>query len=135
MRITAAVTAELVAHAREEAPNECCGLLLERAGEIVAGVRARNAHASPSRYLVHPEDHFGAIRRARREGLTLAGAYHSHPRSPAQPSATDVAEAHDPELLYVIVALNDGSGWRVPDLRAWRLAKGSARAVLLSITP
>ena len=104
MTLPEEIRAAIVAHARDELPNECCGLLLARDGVIVEAVRARNTLASPSAYLLHPEDHFAAIRRARREGLAVAGAYHSHPRSPAVPSPRDIAEAHDPDLLYVIVS-------------------------------
>src|SRR4051812_29357231 len=115
----------MVAHAREDAPLECCGLLLMADGTIDACMRARNARASETAYLVDPRDHFAAIRRARREGLTIAGAYHSHPRSPAIPSRTDVEEASDPALLYVIVSLADARA----DVRAYRVLNGELVAV------
>jgi proteasome lid subunit RPN8/RPN11 len=54
----------------------------------------------------------------RKEGRTIVGAYHSHPRSPAVPSPVDLREAHDAELLYVIVSLADP---RAPDVRGYRL--------------
>lgn len=125
MRILAAVVDDMVTHAKQAAPHECCGLLLARGGVVVEAVRARNVQASPTRYLVDPVDHFAAIRRARAEGMHVAAAYHSHPAAPARPSATDVAEAHDPELLYVIVSL-EGSG---EDVQAWRIIEGRAHPV------
>lgn len=121
MRLPADVRAAIVAHAIDDLPNECCGLLLGQRGELVEAIRARNSLESPTAYVIHPEDHFAAVRRARREGLIVAGAYHSHPRAPAVPSPRDVAEAHDEDLLYVIVSL----AGRAPDVRAWRIAKGS----------
>jgi proteasome lid subunit RPN8/RPN11 len=58
---------------------------------------------------VSPEDHFAAIRQARAEGLTVIGAYHSHPEGNATPSETDLAEAFDdPEFLQVIVGPAQG---------------------------
>jgi proteasome lid subunit RPN8/RPN11 len=120
------IRAAIIAHARDGLPNECCGLLLARDGVIVEAVRARNALDSPTAYVLDPEDHFAAIRRGRREGLSVVGAYHSHPRSPAVPSPRDVAEAHDPDLLYVIVSLEGPE----PAVRAWRIVNGSTQEIL-----
>jgi [CysO sulfur-carrier protein]-S-L-cysteine hydrolase len=128
VRILAEVVAALVAHAREDAPDECCGLLLAQEDVIDEAVRARNARRSPTAYLVHPEDHFAALRRARQEGTRLVGAYHSHPRSAPRPSETDVAEAHDSELLYVIVSLERGE-----EVRAWRIQNGEVAPVELEV--
>ena len=56
----------VVAHAREAAPDECCGLLLGRKDAIVEAIRARNIAADPAtRFVIDPADHFGAIRTAR----------------------------------------------------------------------
>ena len=43
MVIPAAVRAELVAHARDEEPNEACGLLVLEGDVAIAYVRGRNA--------------------------------------------------------------------------------------------
>jgi desampylase len=96
----------VVAHAREAVPNECCGLLLGRGDEIVEAVRARNIAIDPAaRFLIEPKDHFDGMRAARQRGLEVVGFYHSHPRSPAEPSARDLAELSYPDHLYVIVSL------------------------------
>jgi len=96
----------VVAHAREVAPNECCGLLLGRRDEIVEAVRARNAADDPSRrFLIDPQDHFAALRTARARALEVTGFYHSHPGTPAEPSARDLAEFTYPDHLYLIVSL------------------------------
>ena len=60
--------------------------------------------------------------------LGIAGVYHSHPRGPAEPSATDVAEAYYPEWIYLIVGL----GGARPELRAFRIAGGRVRSIALS---
>ena len=119
VRVRQAALDEVLAHARETAPNECCGLLLGTPQLIVTAFRARNVHDSAVRYLINPEDHFAAIRAARQHDLTVVGAYHSHPASQPIPSATDLDEAHDPQLLYVIVGpvLGEGS----TRVRAYRL--------------
>jgi desampylase len=100
-----AVRDALVAHARETAPAECCGLLIGTATNISDAVRAANLADSPSRFLIDPKDHIRARRDARARGLDVVGFYHSHPHSDARPSPTDLAEASYENHLYVIVAL------------------------------
>ena len=100
------VRAAVVAHARAAAPNECCGLLLGLGEDIVEAVRARNAADDPlTRFLVEPQDHFDGRRAARERGLDVVGFYHSHPGSPAEPSARDIAEFSYAGCLYLIVSL------------------------------
>lgn len=109
----------MLAHAREEAPRECCGLLVGKGESIVRSVRARNRDAKATRYLIDPEDHFAAIRGARADRLEVIGAYHSHPSSEAVPSPTDVADANSgSDFLYVIVSLLN------EDVRAYRIENG-----------
>ena len=115
------VLAGIARHARDEAPLECCGLLVGHGDLIDEYVCTRNVRASPVAYQVDPADHFAAIRSVRARGRAIVGAYHSHPRTPALPSPTDLAEAHDAELLYVIVSLLD----EPPDIRAYRLDGGN----------
>jgi proteasome lid subunit RPN8/RPN11 len=104
-----AARAEMLQHAREEAPNECCGLLIGRRGSVEGTLRARNLQPGPTRYLIDPVDHFGAIRTARSKGQRVVGAYHSHPASPPVPSESDIAEASGGrDFLYVIVSPADG---------------------------
>lgn len=95
------------AHARETAPDECCGLLIGTPERIDRAVPTRNLRASPNRYLVDPAEHFAARRAARKEGLAVVGAYHSHPGGPAVPSAVDLAEAFDKGFLSIIVVPGD----------------------------
>jgi proteasome lid subunit RPN8/RPN11 len=127
VEIRAGVMEELVAHARADAPLECCGLLLGTGARIEGAFRARNALASRTRYQVDPEDHFAALRAARTAGLAVVGAYHSHPRSSAVPSATDLAEALHPDFIWIVVGLHADP----PDVRAFRLESGNFRPVAL----
>jgi proteasome lid subunit RPN8/RPN11 len=120
----------MIAHARDEAPLECCGLLLGAPGVVEEAVRARNLRRSRTSYLVDPADHFALIRRARKEGRTIVGAYHSHPRSPAVPSPVDLREAQFPDFLYVIVSLVDS---RAPDVRGYRLTREAFKPATLVV--
>lgn len=126
--IPTAVVSDMLAHARKEAPRECCGLLVGRGPSIVRSVRARNLDVNATRYLIDPEDHFAAIRSARSEGLDVVGAYHSHPSSTPVPSATDIAEADSgSDFLYVIVSpIGD-------DVRAYRIEAGAFTLVELGV--
>ena len=114
--IPASALQEMLAHAREEAPRECCGLLVGRGEAVARIIRARNADVKATRYLIDPADHFAAIRSARADGLEVIGAYHSHPSSAPVPSPTDIAEANcGSDFLYVIVSPAGD------DVRAYRI--------------
>lgn len=126
IRISRATIDDIVAHARESAPGECCGLLLGQDDDaIVQSVRAANIAADPTRrFEIDPQDHIDARRAARGRGLAVLGFYHSHPRSSAEPSPTDLAEATYPDHLYLIVSLARGA----PDLGLFRLESGNFQA-------
>ena len=116
----------IVAHGREAAPDECCGLLLGRGGEIVEAVPARNIAGDPATgFLIDPIDHFAAIRTARARALDIVGFYHSHPHSAAEPSSRDVAEFDYPDSLYVIVSLRTEPA----DVRLFRFVSGNFQPV------
>lgn len=125
MKVRGPVIAAVVAHARDERPNECCGLLLGSSGLVDESVPARNERLSPTRFLVHAQDHLRALRLARSTGRQVVGAYHSHPRGPSAPSETDGAELNDPSLLYVIVSLAS----EPPDVLAYEWLDGAFRPV------
>jgi proteasome lid subunit RPN8/RPN11 len=120
-----AVRDAVVAHAREAAPAECCGMLVGSAGAITAAVRARNLSDHQSRFLIDPKDHIRALRDARAAGLDVVGFYHSHPRSAPEPSPADVAEASYPNHLYLIVGL----AGEAADVRLYRFTGESFERV------
>jgi [CysO sulfur-carrier protein]-S-L-cysteine hydrolase len=105
VRIPRAMYEEMVAHAREEAPNECCGMIGAQDGEARTLYRARNAEASPLRYNLDPQDQFRIMKEMEERGQDLAAIYHSHTGSPAYPSQTDINLAAYPDAVYVIVSL------------------------------
>jgi desampylase len=121
---------DIVAHARELAPLECCGLLIGDGSRVALTRRARNEEASPTCFVIDPRDHFDAIREAGRLGLAVVGAYHSHPRSAPAPSARDDEDAAGREqgFVSIIVSLRDESA---PALRAFVWRDGNFRPVTL----
>ena len=120
MRIRRVVLDAIVAHARADAPLECCGLLIGSGAVIEEAWAAGNMRRSAVAFVVDPADHFAAIRRARATGREVVGAYHSHPRSPATPSEIDIRDANDPDLLHLIVSLKTHE----PEVRAYRIQAG-----------
>jgi proteasome lid subunit RPN8/RPN11 len=114
LRISRAVYDAIRAHGEELYPGECCGALLDRfspGGSLVEhAVRATNLFAGKdnTRYQIDPAELVKIERDARRQGLGIAGFYHSHPDHPAQWSPTDLAEAHWLGSSYVITAISRG---------------------------
>jgi proteasome lid subunit RPN8/RPN11 len=110
---------ELVSHAREESPNECCGYLWAADGVVEGVTRAENERRSPYGYQLDARSMLAAWKLAEEEGYHV-GIYHSHPRSPAEPSQTDINLAEWPDWSYLIVSLAADE----PVVRAWRIADG-----------
>jgi proteasome lid subunit RPN8/RPN11 len=125
-----AVVDAIVAHARADAPLECCGLLIGSDAAIEESYPVQNVRRSAVKFEVDPAGHFAAIRKARSAGLAVVGAYHSHPRSPAVPSATDVSESNDPGFLHVIVSLAGSE----PVLRGYWIGAAGVKEEALVIT-
>ncbi len=130
-----AVADELLAHAHAELPNEACGLL---SGSLATGraVRfhpARNVEASPLRYNVHPQDLVRITFAIEDGGEDLVAIFHSHTRSAAVPSATDRRTAMYPDPFYLLATLTDPDAAPASSLRAWRILRGQAFEVPLTI--
>lgn len=107
---------EIVRHAKDEAPNECCGVLLGK-GDAVSEVRpARNVKASPVEYELDPKEHVEILRAADDAGLDVVGFYHSHTFSEAYPSVTDISKMSDWGYFYLIASLADATA---PVVRAF----------------
>ena len=97
---------EIVAHAREDAPDECCGLLAGRDGRTARVYRMENSAHSPLRFEVDPIDVMRTLEAIDEEGLEVAALYHSHTRTEPFPSQTDVTFAEAwPGTPWIIVGL------------------------------
>jgi proteasome lid subunit RPN8/RPN11 len=109
MRIRREMYDEMLDHAVQEAPNECCGMIASRDGVGVKLHRMTNAAASPLRYEMDPDEQFRVeYREIYDAGLDVGVIYHSHTRSEPYPSQTDINLASHPESLYVIVGVAGG---------------------------
>ncbi len=124
---------QMIAHAKREAPYECCGIL---AGVEFIFKKKNEIENLPSddiriseldipedrtvRYMMDPKEQMQAMRNIRERGLTMMGIYHSHPHSQAIPSKTDIRLAFYPDVFYLIVSLAQ----ETPDLRAYSIING-----------
>jgi len=122
----------LIAHARAEAPKEACGILAGRDGRVRRVYRLRNVALQPeTRYQADPEGQLRAFLDMERRGLEMLAIYHSHPTSPAYPSATDLALAYYPDTCYLIISLMR----KPPEIRCFSLSDGQIKeeAVIVGI--
>ena len=129
MRISRELLDDVIAHARADAPNECCGMIASRNGEAVAVHRARNKAASPLRYEIDGKEQYAIQSEIEDAGLDLGAIYHSHTRSAPLPSQTDINLAFYPESLYLIVGLQGDEA----DVRAWRIIDGQVSEAELQV--
>jgi proteasome lid subunit RPN8/RPN11 len=129
MRMARSMLDQIVAQAREEAPNECVGIIGSRDGGAVAVFPVRNAAASPLRYEIDPKEQLRVFEALERDDLEIGAIYHSHTRSAPEPSQTDINLAFYPDALYVIV----GVAGEEDDVRAWRIVDGQVSAAPLEV--
>lgn len=118
VRLPRAIADDMVAHCLEGRPNEACGVLAAEGGVLVRVFRMSNASASPLRYSLAPKEQLAVYRKLDDEGWDLAGVFHSHTRTEAYPSPTDVRLASE-DVPYLIVSLASAA----PDIRAFRIRK------------
>jgi proteasome lid subunit RPN8/RPN11 len=94
-------------------------------------VRARNLADGTTRFLIDPQDHITARRDGRARRLEVVGFYHSHPRSAAYPSETDLAEAVYPGAVHLIAGMTDMG----PELKLFTWDDGLVQEVPMAIVP
>jgi proteasome lid subunit RPN8/RPN11 len=117
--ITAGVADAIRTHGAETYPNECCGALIGREGQVTSTFALPNTteEGPRRRFLVRPDDYRQAEKQARDAGGDLLGFYHSHPDHPARPSQYDLDHAW-PFFSYIIVSVRAGAP---EDMTSWRL--------------
>ena len=112
----------MIEHAKQKYPQEACGLLVghDSAERFIA---MDNALASSTAYEIDPAQLISVLRDLRSEGERLVAIYHSHPRGPARPSATDIERAYYTEAAHLIISLAD---LERPQAAAFRIIDGEA---------
>jgi proteasome lid subunit RPN8/RPN11 len=117
--------------AQSEPDREVCGLVSARDNQPLRCIPIANVADEPGKlFTMDPKQQIDAMRQMREQGETLFAIYHSHPTSPAEPSATDLEQAGYPDVLHLIVSLNTKG---VLELRGYLFENGRAEAVHLEI--
>ncbi len=107
------IVSGIAAAAERAYPEECCGLLIGRRTEEAVQIDDAAASANVAsdrrrRFEIDPALRFVLMRKLRGGGRVIVGHYHSHPDGPAEPSAHDAAMAFEPELVWLLVAVQRG---------------------------
>jgi [CysO sulfur-carrier protein]-S-L-cysteine hydrolase len=140
--LPAELVQQLIDHARAEYPNEACGVIVGDRPAADGGVArrwepARNEAASPFRYRVHRDDLYRLTIETDDADEVFWAIVHSHVRSPAVPSPTDVGAATYPDALYILVSLSDDEAEAAagrPSVRAWRIVDKAVHEVEVGVT-
>lgn len=132
MKIPEALAEQVIAHARAEFPNECCGLIAGHGDTATRVLPATNAEGTPFMYVMDPREQMQLMDAIDDVGEDLVAIYHSHTRSAAYPSTTDVDLAFFDQPLYVIVSLQDD---QQPVIRAFRLARSAPEGEQITEEP
>jgi len=101
---------QMVAQAKALAPIEDCGILAGSNGKVEKFYKMTNADNSSTHYMMDPREQFATVKDIRSAGLEMLAIYHSHPETPARPSAEDIRLALTPNVIYVIVSLQTNNG-------------------------
>lgn len=123
---------QLLAHARQAAPQEACGLLAGQQGRVQQVLPVPNVADDPRRqFVMQPEALLRALKRIDAEGQVLLAVYHSHPAGDAVPSPQDLRDLGRayPHVLHLVIGLRGTQ----PTLQAWHLAHGMAQRAGLQV--
>lgn len=120
----------MVDHALAARPNEACGLLATVGSRVTRVFPGTNTEFSPTRYNMDPGEVIAALDEMRQQGWQLGAIFHSHPRSAAVPSATDLRLAYYPDALMVIISLAGAA----PEVRAYRVLPDGRRYEAVRLT-
>jgi [CysO sulfur-carrier protein]-S-L-cysteine hydrolase len=130
MRIARDLVDDMIAHAQADDPNECCGLVSSRNGDVVKVYRTTNTEASRFRFVIDPSEQLRIYNEIEHAGLDLGAIYHSHTRSEPYPSQTDINFAKDwPGVLWIIIGLANGQ----PQVRTYEIRDGKVAETDLEI--
>ncbi len=132
VKMTSEQIAQIVAQVRRDAPNETWGMIGGKEGRALQVYPMRNAHATPvTRYAADPHELLRVVREIEEEkNWEISAIYHSHPATPPYPSATDIAEAHYPDSVYILISLMNPAHALV---RGYRIVEGKVTEITLEV--
>jgi proteasome lid subunit RPN8/RPN11 len=121
IKLSKKIAEEMIQHAREESPRECCGMLAGKEKTITKLFRTKNIAPHMDEYELDPLEQVNAFEEIDRLSLKLLGVYHSHPNHPCYPSELDISQAFYPDTLFFIVSLLDH---KKPQIKSFRMHVG-----------
>ena len=131
LRVPRVLLDEIVRHAHNDFPDECCGIVATNGDHAVKVFPATNIHHSPTRFEIDGREVIRVLREIEDEGWELGSIYHSHTRTAAYPSQTDVNFAANwPDVVWLIVSLENREERSV---RVFEIADGSIAEVELEV--
>ena len=107
LEIPSNIFGRMVEQAKAEAPVETCGILAGSDGKVEKLYKMINADKSCDHFMMEPKEQFTVVKDIRSAGLKMLAIYHSHPQTPARLSAEDIRLALTPDVIYVIVSVQD----------------------------
>jgi proteasome lid subunit RPN8/RPN11 len=132
LAIPESIITEMVAHCRDQAPQEACGILAGIGSEVSRLYLMDNLDHSPVSYAMDPSEQFRVMKDMRVRQVSMLGIFHSHPTTPAFPSQKDISLAFYDDCCYVIVSLAE----EPPAVKAFSISEGLVREVpLLIVAP
>ncbi|GHT72400.1 Mov34/MPN/PAD-1 family protein [Bacteroidia bacterium] len=130
IRIPQHIIDGIIAQARAELPNEACGLLVGAGDEVFRQYPLTNIDQSNEHFSFDPKEQFAVLREARAAGRQIIANYHSHPETPSRPSEEDIRLAYDPNILYLILSLQDREK---PVIKAFEIKNGIVKQIEIEI--
>jgi proteasome lid subunit RPN8/RPN11 len=128
----------IIDHCMKGLPNEACGILAGKSGNVAKVYPMENVKPGPAYYEMDAAEQFRVMKDIRQTGIDMIGIFHSHPANPAYPSGIDVEKAYwpgtlhpnYPEAVYLIISLMDRSS---PAIKGYSIIEGKIASVPVSI--
>ncbi|MCH7559606.1 MAG: M67 family metallopeptidase [Planctomycetes bacterium] len=130
LEIPAYVFEQMLEQAQAQAPIEVCGILAGNDSKVEKLYKMTNADNSSNRFMMEPKEQFAVVKDIRSAGLEMLAIYHSHPETPARPSAEDIRLALTPNVIYVIISLQDA---KAPAVKGLLIKDGTVTEVPVKV--
>ena len=121
---------DMLEQAKAQSPIEACGILAGSNGRIEKLYKMTNAEQRSDHFMMEPEQQFAVVKDIRSASLEMLAIYHSHPQTPARPSAEDIRLALTPGVIYVIVSLQGTNG---PAVKGFQIENGKITEVPVKV--
>ncbi len=130
LEIPSNIFLQMVEQAKAEAPIEACGILAGSGSKVEKFYKMTNADKSCYHFMMEPKEQFTVVKDIRSASLKMLAIYHSHPQAPARLSAEDIRLALAPDVIYVVVSLQDA---KCPNVKGFLIENGNVTEVPVTI--